>query len=392
MSLKIDLRGPAPRSGPSTGSSSPTRASPRDGRYIEKVGTFNPLLPQGRPSERVMLDDERIQHWLGVGAQPTDRVLRFLDKAGLAKRAARNPNKASPARSASSARRRRLPLQERRPRRAAEAAAAQLSRPRTPLPAEARCRPRAERARRRMEDSGDRQPSSAWCCSATSAPPMASRARCGCSPSPRSPRPSRLRSRSRTRRARAFEIETPAGPTPKAVVARIKGVDDAQRGRGAEPAPSSMSPRARLPEGRGRILPCRSDRACRRRQRRERRSGPWSRSTISAPATCSRSRPPRAAPLLVPFTRGERCRRSMSPRAGSSLDPPRGSCSTMTTAVGTEGSASSDLGAPPCSPSSPRCSRGRSARASPARRSPRECGRSTSRHPRLRHRQAPLGR
>ena len=70
--------------------------SPRDGRYIEKVGTFNPLLPR-ESAERVTLVEERVKHWLGVGAQPTDRVLRFLDKAGLAKRTARsNPNKAQP--------------------------------------------------------------------------------------------------------------------------------------------------------------------------------------------------------------------------------------------------------------------------------------------------------
>ena len=69
--------------------------SPRDGRYIEKVGTYNPLLP--RDGERVKLVEDRIKHWISVGAQPTDRVLRFLDKAGMAKRDARsNPNKGQP--------------------------------------------------------------------------------------------------------------------------------------------------------------------------------------------------------------------------------------------------------------------------------------------------------
>jgi len=63
--------------------------SPRDGRFIEKLGTYNPLL--GKDSEtRIVLNTERAQHWLSVGAQPTDRVLRFLDAAGLAKREARN--------------------------------------------------------------------------------------------------------------------------------------------------------------------------------------------------------------------------------------------------------------------------------------------------------------
>jgi small subunit ribosomal protein S16 len=70
--------------------------APRDGRFIEKVGAYNPLLAKDSP-ERVKLDAERIQHWLGVGAQPSDRVLRFLDAAGIRERAARNnPNKGQP--------------------------------------------------------------------------------------------------------------------------------------------------------------------------------------------------------------------------------------------------------------------------------------------------------
>jgi small subunit ribosomal protein S16 len=68
----------------------------RDGRFIEKVGTYNPLLAKDSP-ERVKLDNERISHWLSVGAQPSDRVLRFLDAAGLRERPARNnPKKAEP--------------------------------------------------------------------------------------------------------------------------------------------------------------------------------------------------------------------------------------------------------------------------------------------------------
>ncbi|WP_338721366.1 30S ribosomal protein S16 [Devosia sp. XK-2] len=70
--------------------------SPRDGRFIEKLGTFNPLLAKDAEN-RVVLNNERAQHWLSQGAQPTDRVLRFLDAAGLAKREARNnPNKGVP--------------------------------------------------------------------------------------------------------------------------------------------------------------------------------------------------------------------------------------------------------------------------------------------------------
>jgi len=68
----------------------------RDGRFIEKVGTYNPLLAKDSP-ERVKLDNDRITHWLSVGAQPSDRVLRFLDAAGLKERPARNnPKKAEP--------------------------------------------------------------------------------------------------------------------------------------------------------------------------------------------------------------------------------------------------------------------------------------------------------
>jgi len=63
-------------------------ASPRDGRYIEQIGTHNPLLPKDN-AERVKLDVDRAKHWLSVGAQPSDRVARFLDAAGLMKRQAR---------------------------------------------------------------------------------------------------------------------------------------------------------------------------------------------------------------------------------------------------------------------------------------------------------------
>jgi small subunit ribosomal protein S16 len=70
--------------------------SPRDGRFIEKIGTFDPMLPDDA-ERRIVFNAERATYWLGQGAQPTDRVLRFLDKAGLAKRPARNnPKKAEP--------------------------------------------------------------------------------------------------------------------------------------------------------------------------------------------------------------------------------------------------------------------------------------------------------
>ena len=56
--------------------------APRDGRFIEKLGTYNPLLPKDHET-RVTLNEERIRHWLGVGAKPTDRVARFLSQADL---------------------------------------------------------------------------------------------------------------------------------------------------------------------------------------------------------------------------------------------------------------------------------------------------------------------
>ncbi len=74
--------------------------APRDGRFIEKLGTYNPLLPKDS-AERVTMNKERIQYWLDQGATPTDRVLRFLDAEGMMKREARNnPNKAKPGKKA----------------------------------------------------------------------------------------------------------------------------------------------------------------------------------------------------------------------------------------------------------------------------------------------------
>ena len=74
--------------------------SPRDGRFIDRVGAYDPLKKKDDPS-RVTLDTEKVQAWLKKGAQPTDRVLRFLDAAGLMKREARNnPQKAEPGKKA----------------------------------------------------------------------------------------------------------------------------------------------------------------------------------------------------------------------------------------------------------------------------------------------------
>ena len=73
--------------------------SPRDGRFIEQLGSWNPLLP--KDGERIKIDADRVKHWLGHGALPTDRVARFLDEAGITKREARsNPTKALPGKKA----------------------------------------------------------------------------------------------------------------------------------------------------------------------------------------------------------------------------------------------------------------------------------------------------
>lgn len=70
--------------------------APRDGKFIERIGSYNPVLPKG-DEKRVVLDTERAKHWVAAGAQPTDRVARFLDAAGVKERPARNnPNKAEP--------------------------------------------------------------------------------------------------------------------------------------------------------------------------------------------------------------------------------------------------------------------------------------------------------
>ncbi len=70
--------------------------SARDGKYLEQIGTYNPMLPK-ELGERVKLDEDRARHWLSVGAQPSDRVHRFLDAAGILERSARNnPKKGEP--------------------------------------------------------------------------------------------------------------------------------------------------------------------------------------------------------------------------------------------------------------------------------------------------------
>ncbi len=88
---------------------------PRDGRFIEKLGTYNPMLPKDS-EERVKMNMERVKYWLGEGAQPTDRVSRMLEAAGeLPKKDRSNPKKGTPGKAA----------QERAEEKAAKAAAAE---------------------------------------------------------------------------------------------------------------------------------------------------------------------------------------------------------------------------------------------------------------------------
>jgi len=97
MSLKIRLARGGAKKRPYYSIVVADSRSPRDGRFIEKLGTYNPMVDRGH-AERVTLKAERIQHWLGVGALPTDRVARFLGEAGLIEKPAipDNPVKAQP--------------------------------------------------------------------------------------------------------------------------------------------------------------------------------------------------------------------------------------------------------------------------------------------------------
>jgi small subunit ribosomal protein S16 len=96
MSLKIRLARGGAKKRPFFAIVVADSRNPRDGRFIEKVGTYNPILKSDDPN-RVLLKLDRIQDWMKKGAQPTDRVARFLDQAGVMKREPRNnPNKALP--------------------------------------------------------------------------------------------------------------------------------------------------------------------------------------------------------------------------------------------------------------------------------------------------------
>ena len=106
--------------------------SPRDGKYLEQVGTYNPLLAKD-DENRVRLIEDRVRYWLGVGAQPTDRVARMLDKAGIKERTAtNNPNAGEPGKKAKERaedKAKKITDAEEAAREAAEAAAAAAAAP-----------------------------------------------------------------------------------------------------------------------------------------------------------------------------------------------------------------------------------------------------------------------
>src|SRR6201994_3814550 len=96
MSLKIRLARAGTKKRPFYHVVVADSRSPRDGRFIERLGYFNPLLPKEK-TERLKVDFEKVKAWLAKGALPSDRVLRFLDQAGVMKREARsNPERAVP--------------------------------------------------------------------------------------------------------------------------------------------------------------------------------------------------------------------------------------------------------------------------------------------------------
>jgi small subunit ribosomal protein S16 len=124
MSLKIRLARAGAKKRPYYRIVVADSRNPRDGRYIEKIGTYDPLLPKDH-AERVRLDTDRAKHWLSHGAQPTDRVLRFLDTAGLQKRDARvNLQKGEPGKKRIEREEAKKTAAEEKAKAAAEAAAA----------------------------------------------------------------------------------------------------------------------------------------------------------------------------------------------------------------------------------------------------------------------------
>ena len=124
MSLKIRLARGGSKKRPFYSIVVADSRNPRDGRFIEKVGTYNPLLAK-TDENRVQYNEERVKHWIGVGAKPTDRVARFLSVNGIYDwKAGNNPNKGKPGEKAQEREQEKKDKEEAAKAAAAEAAAA----------------------------------------------------------------------------------------------------------------------------------------------------------------------------------------------------------------------------------------------------------------------------
>lgn len=124
MSLKIRLARGGSKKRPFYSIVVADSRMPRDGRFIEKIGRYNPLLAK-TDENRVQYDEERVKHWIGVGAKPTDRVARFLSVNGLYDwKAGNNPNKGKPGEKAQEREQEKRDKEEAAKAAAAEAAAA----------------------------------------------------------------------------------------------------------------------------------------------------------------------------------------------------------------------------------------------------------------------------
>lgn len=115
--------------------------APRDGRFVERVGSYNPILPAGH-AERIVLNAERLKYWMSVGAQPTERVARFMGNAGIIEMPsqANRPNKSQPKQKAQE----RMKAEEEARKAAAEAAASEMEAAAAPAPAAEAEAPAAE--------------------------------------------------------------------------------------------------------------------------------------------------------------------------------------------------------------------------------------------------------
>ena len=125
MSMKIRLARGGSKKRPFYAIVAADSRMPRDGRFIEKLGTYNPMLPKDS-EERVKMNMERVKYWMGEGAQPTDRVARMLEAAGeMPKKVRNNPKKGTPGKAAQA----RAEEKAEKAKAAAEAAAAPAEAP-----------------------------------------------------------------------------------------------------------------------------------------------------------------------------------------------------------------------------------------------------------------------